>query len=136
MILKLIDKYKNIIYYVIFGVLTTIVNIVVYWFMAHPIGMKTVPSSIIAWIAAVTFAYITNRRWVFHSEARTNADVIKEIISFFLCRLATGVFDWGFMYLTVDLLQWEDVLMKFIANIIVIVMNYVASKLIVFKHSK
>jgi len=131
---KLYEKYKDILYYGIFGVLTTLVNIVVYWLMAHPLGLRTVPSSVIAWIAAVTFAYITNRKWVFHSEAHSSKAIIKEIIYFFACRLATGVIDWVFMYVTVDMLNLQDVVMKTVANVIVIVLNYVASKLIIFKH--
>lgn len=134
MIIKdLFNKYKSIVYYGIFGVLTTLVNIAVYWLVAHPLGMKTVPSSIIAWIAAVTFAYITNRQWVFHSTADTASKVIREILYFFSCRLATGAIDWMYMYVTVDLLQWNDVVMKFIANLIVIVLNYLASVLVIFK---
>lgn len=62
------------------------------------------------------------------------ADIIKEVVYFFACRLATGVIDWMFMWVTVDNFNWNDILMKFSANIIVIVLNYVASKLIVFKH--
>lgn len=131
---KLYEKYKDLVYYGIFGVLTTLVNLVVYWLMAHPIGLRTVPSSVIAWIAAVSFAYITNRNWVFHSEANTKASIFREIIFFFLCRLATGVIDWVFMYVTVDILHWNDLIMKFIANVIVIVLNYVASKSVIFRH--
>lgn len=130
---QLYDNYKDILYYCIFGVLTTLVNIIVYWIAAHLIGIRTVPSSVIAWIAAVSFAYLTNRKWVFHSEAHTVSKIIREVIAFFVCRLGTGVFDWVFMYVTVDCLKWNDVWMKLIANILVIVMNYVASKLIVFK---
>jgi putative flippase GtrA len=127
------EAYKDIIYYLIFGGLTTLVNIVVYWLMAHPLGIMTVPSSVIAWIASVTFAYLTNRKWVFHSTADTGAAIAKEAVYFFLCRLSTGVFDWIFMYVTVDLLNWNDLYMKVIANVIVIVLNYVASKLLIFK---
>lgn len=131
---QLFENYKEFIYYGVFGVLTTAVNIIVYWLMAHPLGIRTVPSSVIAWIAAVIFAYVTNRKWVFHSEATARDAVIWEIISFFACRLATGALDWVFMYVTVDLLHWNDVLMKLLANVIVIILNYIASKLVVFKH--
>lgn len=131
---NLYKKYKDIFYYVVFGVLTTLVNIAVYWLAAHPVGLKTVPSSIIAWVAAVLFAYVTNRKWVFHSEAETVTAITREVIYFFLCRFATGVIDWAFMYITVDLLHMNDVVMKFTANVIVIVLNYVASKLVIFKH--
>jgi len=128
-------KKKDVVLYGIFGILTTTVNIVVYWIAAHPLGIKTVPSSVIAWIVAVSFAYITNRKWVFHSEADTTGSVIKEVVYFFLCRLATGVLDWVFMYVTADLLHWNDVIMKFLANVIVIVLNYVASRTLIFKHN-
>ncbi len=130
------EEIKEIIAYLVFGVLTTLVNIVVYWLAAHPLGIKTVPSSVIAWIAAVAFAYVTNRIWVFHSETSETAGVIKEIVSFFAARLATGVIDWVFMYVTVDLLHFNDVWMKIIANVIVVILNYIASKLWIFKKPK
>jgi len=133
---QLYTKYKNIIPYAFFGVLTTIVNIAVYWLMAHPLGLKVIPSTVIAWISAVLFAYITNRKWVFHSEAHTTNAIVKEIFSFFACRLATGLVDLACMFIFVDVLHLNDVVIKFIANVIVIVLNYVASKLIIFKHNK
>ena len=124
---------KEIVAYLVFGVLTTLVNIVVYWVAAHPLGIKTVPSSVIAWIAAVLFAYVTNRIWVFHSETTGRSGIIKEMFYFFSARLATGVIDWVFMYVTVDLLSFNDVYMKVIANVIVVILNYVASKLLIFR---
>lgn len=130
------DKYKDIIPYAVFGILTTAVNIAVYWFMAHLIGMGTMPSTIIAWIVAVLFAYLTNRKWVFHSEATSVKEVLREICSFFVCRLATGFVDWGCMFVLVDLLCFNDVIIKAVANILVIVLNYVASKLVIFKHKE
>lgn len=66
----LYEKYKDLIPYVIFGVLTTIVNYVSYWLFAHPLGCGTVFSTAVAWVLSVLFAYVTNRRWVFHSEAK------------------------------------------------------------------
>ena len=133
---SLYDKYKDYLYYCIFGILTTLVNILTYWLMAHPFGLRTVPSSVIAWIVAVSFAYITNRTWVFHSEAYGLVAIVREVIYFFLCRFTTGVMDWVFMFVTVDIMCWNDVWMKFIANLMVIVLNFVASKLIIFKHKK
>lgn len=133
---KIYKKYKDIIPYAIFGVLTTLVNIVVYWLMAHPLGMGVMISTIFAWIGAVLFAYLTNRKWVFHSEATTVFEIVKEIISFFTCRLATGIVDWLCMFIFVDMLHFNDVMIKFTANVVVIVLNYVASKLIIFKHKK
>ena len=128
------DKYRDILPYGVFGVLTTIVNIGTYWFFAHPVGGSVMVSTVLAWIASVLFAYLTNRKWVFHSEARTGKEVGKEIVSFFSCRLATGVLDWVCMFVFVDLCGWNDVLIKCVANVLVIVLNYVASKLVIFRH--
>lgn len=132
----LYQKYKDIIPYGIFGVLTTLVNVIVYWTSARLLGLGVMPSTVIAWILAVLFAYITNRKWVFHSTAVTAAEIRKEIISFFVCRLATGVLDWACMFIFVDLLRLYDVAIKVLANILVIILNYVASRLVIFKKKK
>ncbi len=132
---KLYDKYKDVIPYLFFGVCTTVVNVVVYWLAAYPLKLGTMPSAVIAWIAAVLFAYLTNRKWVFHSQAKGAGQIVKEIISFFVCRLATGVLDWGCMYVFVNLLHLNDIVIKVAANILVIVLNYVASKWVIFKKS-
>ena len=132
----LLIKYKDMIAYLVFGGLTTVVNIAVYWLMAHPLELGTVPSTVAAWVAAVLFAYVTNRKWVFHSQAGTRQEVSREVVSFFGCRLATGVLDWVMMFVCVDLLHWNDMIIKIIANVAVIVLNFVASKLIIFRKKK
>ncbi len=133
---ELLKKYKDVIAYLFFGVCTTIINIVVYWAAAHLLHLGAVPSSIIAWFAAVLGAYLTNRKWVFHSEASGKMEIFREVLRFFAARLATGVFDWLFMYVTVDRLHWNDMAMKIIANVVVIISNYVLSKLVVFRKRK
>ena len=132
-ILKLIEKYKSIIMYLIFGVLTTAVNVVTYYISAHIFSVNTVTSSVIAWFAAVLFAYITNRKWVFDSKQTGFRNILFEISRFFLCRFATGVVDWVIMYVFVDLLSLNDIIIIISANIIVIIFNYVASLLIIFR---
>lgn len=132
---QLYEKYKDIIPYGVFGVLTTLVNIVSYWFAAHPLGLSVIASTVIAWFLSVLFAYVTNRKWVFHSEAVGFNAIMKEMISFFGCRLATGFVDLACMFIFVDVMHLNDVVIKVIANVIVIVLNYVASKLVIFKHS-
>ncbi len=129
----LFHKYKDILPYAIFGVLTTAVNIAVYWLTAHPMGLSVMMSTVLAWVAAVLFAYVTNRKWVFHSEAKTPAEIGKEMVSFFACRLATGVVDWAAMFIFVDMLHLNDVVIKAAANVLVIILNYVASKLVIFR---
>ena len=131
---ELIKKYKDIILYGFFGVCTTIVNVISYWIMAHLLNASTIISSIIAWCAAVLFAYITNRKWVFHSQNTEKKDIVKEIVSFFVCRLATGVIDWGIMWIFVDKLGLNDIVIKVLSNVIVIVLNYIASKLVIFNN--
>ena len=129
----LIVKHKDFILYGIFGVLTTFINIVAYWCCASLFNLPVVISTIIAWIIAVLFAYLTNRKFVFVSNAHSFKEIIKEFISFIVCRLATGGIDVAIMYICVDLLCMNDIVIKIIANIIVILVNYIASKLIIFK---
>ena len=129
----LMKKHKGLILYAFFGVATTIVNIVAYYMCAHWFSLSTVISTCIAWVIAVLFAYITNRIWVFESQAHDKKKIIKEIISFFTCRLLTGFLDVGIMWLFVDKLKFNDIIIKTISNILVIVINYIASKLIIFK---
>lgn len=129
---KLYNKYKDVIPYLFFGVCTTVINVVVYWLMAHPLGMGTTISTLIAWLVAVIFAYVTNRKWVFHSKAKKRNEILEEIGSFFTCRIGTGIVDWVIMLLFVDLIGFNDVIIKFLANVIVIILNYIASKFIIF----
>lgn len=133
---ELLKKYSDVIPYAVFGVLTTLANIATYWVCSHVFHMGLSAGSIVAWIVAVTFAYLTNRKWVFHSEASGSREILQEILRFFAARLATGIFDWVFMYVTVDRLGWNDVAMKVIANVVVIITNYVLSKLVVFRKKK
>ena len=133
MIRQLIEKHRDKILYVVFGVLCTAINTGVYWICAHPLGMPALPGTMIAWFLAVLFAYLTNRKWVFHSEASTRSEYIREIVYFYLCRLATGLLDWVLMYLLVDRLHWDDLPVKIGVNLLVILLNYVASKLVIFK---
>ena len=131
--MELIKKYKDVIPYLFVGVCTTLVNVVSYWICAHVFSLATMPSTVIAWIAAVLFAYITNRKWVFHSDAHTGKEILIEMISFFGCRLATGFVDWGCMFVFVERLELNDVIIKIGANVLVIVLNYIASKMVIFK---
>ncbi len=130
---QLFTRYKHVIFYLFFGVCTTAVNVIVYWIAVHVFHMPVMAGTILAWLLAVLFAYTSNRKWVFHSEAMGVSEIWKELISFFACRLATGFVDWICMFIFVDIMDLNDVLIKFLANIVVIVLNYVASKLIIFK---
>ncbi len=128
-IFSLLKRYKSIIFYLAFGGGTTIVNIIIFYICAHIIHVQTIGSTCIAWIFAVLFAYITNKIWVFESE--TN-QVVKEFFSFLSCRFVTGIIDLVIMYIFVNIIGMNDVLVKVVSNILVIVLNYIASKFVIF----
>lgn len=129
---ELFKKYREMILYLFFGGCTTLVNIISYY-ICSKIGIGTAPGTVIAWVLSVLFAYITNRKYVFESKAFGFAPILKETAGFFLCRLATGLLDLAIMVVFVDFLHFNDMLIKILSNIIVIVLNYIASKLMIFK---
>ena len=126
-------KYREMILYVFFGGCTTLVNIAVYWVFAHPLAVSAEVSAAVAWIASVLFAYLTNRKWVFESRAAGSAAVLREMGAFFACRIGTGLMDVGIMYLFVTAWGFPDMPVKIASNVLVIVLNYVGSKLLVFR---
>lgn len=131
---EMMEKYKDIVPYAIFGILTTIINIVVYLFFAHILKKEVMLSTLAAWFLSVLFAYVTNRKWVFHSGVLTFSNVIREAVAFFICRLATGIADILIMFIFVNIFHFNDLFIKIISNIAVIILNYVASKWIIFNH--
>lgn len=132
-IVELIKKYKSFIAYAVFGVFTTIVNIVAYNVCYYKLELSNTLSNIIAWLLAVTFAYLTNKVWVFDSKSWKWEVLRREVATFISCRLATGVMDLVIMFICVDLLEWHAMFMKLLSNILVIILNYVFSKLVIFK---
>lgn len=128
--INIYNQYKMPILYIFFGGLTTLVNIVVYFICYDILSLSNILSTIIAWILSVILAFITNKFYVFESKKN---NVLYEISTFFGCRFGTGILDVGIMYLTVDILKWNALLMKIISNVIVIVLNYILSKVIIFK---
>lgn len=133
---KLYLKYKEVILYLIFGGLTTLINIISYTACAHIFHMGTVKSTAAAWIISVTFAYITNKIFVFGSRTTTFSMLARECISFLGCRAATGVMDIAVMYLSVDILHFNDIIMKVLSNVLVIILNYLFSKLFIFSEKQ
>lgn len=122
--------------YLIFGALATVVNIAVYSVAYYWFYIENAISNMIAWVVAAIFAYLTNRIFVFESKVNTKKGILKEMTSFFSCRLFTLLVDEIIMIVTVDNLGWSGILMKIVANIVVIVLNFVLSKLIIFKKEK
>ena len=130
---ELAVKYRSIILYVVFGAMTTLVNMAAYWLCYNVIGIPNVPSTIIAWVLAVSFAFVTNKLWVFDSKSWDAKTLRHEIPTFFGARLLTGLLDVGIMYVTVDVMGWNGMVWKLVSNVIVIILNYIASKLVIFK---
>ena len=131
-------KYKELINYLIFGVLTTVVSLGTYYLLVftildanNPIELQI--ANIISWITCVIFAYITNKKYVF---APTNKSLIREILEFYASRIASLFIDMGFMFLFVSVLKFNDTVIKMIGQVVIITINYILSKLIVFKKEK
>ncbi len=122
-------KYQELISYLIVGVLTTIVSIASYYIFRLFINSYIV-CTIISWIIAIIFAYITNRLFVFKSKEK---NIIKEFVSFIISRLASLGIELLCMALFVDFLSIEDKVAKIIVQVFIIVLNYIFSKLFVFK---
>lgn len=125
-------KYKSIILYLVFGVLTTVINIASYAVCYNFLKLPNVLSNIIAWVLSVGFAFITNKLWVFDSKSLALKTFFAELWKFTAARLATGLLDLAIMYFAVDLMHGNGLVFKIISNVIVIVLNYVLSKLVVF----
>lgn len=126
-------KYKQEILYLVFGGLTTLVNILCYYIVYNALKIPNVLSTAIAWIISVLFAFVTNRIFVFESKAKGFKNILREISAFFVCRLLTGGMDVLVMWLAVDVMDWNGMLWKIISNILVIILNYFASKRLIFK---
>lgn len=136
---KLADLYREHregMRYLVFGALSTVINIVVFAICAKLVNLSTAISNTIAWIVAVLFAYVTNKIYVFNSKTSELRNLVREIISFFSARIVTLVLETIFLWIVIDKLGFNDILMKIISNIIVIILNYVFSKIFIFKKEK
>ena len=129
----IIVKYWDILSYLFFGALTTLVNYLVYFSCYNLLHLSTVVSNVIAWVVAVAFAYLTNKPFVFKSHDWSLKTVTPELVKFVGCRVGSGLLETALLFLTVDLLRWNGNLMKIILSVMVVILNYVGSKLLVFR---
>lgn len=129
-------KHKETILYLFFGAFTTLVNIVSYLFFTRVILFNFMGANVFSWILAVLFAYVTNKFFVFESKRVEIRFLFKEFLSFVSFRLLSGVVEMLIMYVMIDLLFVNDVIVKVFTNIVVIVLNYLFSKMIIFKNKK
>lgn len=128
----LFQKYKSVLLYLFFGVLTTCVSVFSFILCDSVLGIQVLISNIISWILAVTFAYFTNRTWVFRSTA-TGSALAKEVLLFFSARVTTLLIEEVLMWIFVMVLHYDSTVIKLIAQVVVLVLNYIFSKIIVFK---
>lgn len=129
----LLIKYQDIISYLVFGVLTTLVNFLVYYPLTNLLGINATVSNVIAWAVSVAFAFVTNKPFVFKSMDWSASVVIPELYKFVGTRLGSGLLETAMIFLLVDLLGLDGNIIKLAVSILVVIINYVGSKLIVFK---
>lgn len=132
-LLILLKKYRGMISYLFFGALTTLVNVVCYHVLYNVLGIGNDPSTVIAWMAAVVFAFLTNKPFVFESHDWSWSVLWPEVRSFLSCRIGTGVLEFVLMHILVVRLGLNGLVMKLLVNILVIILNYVGSKFLVFR---
>lgn len=123
---------RETILYLFFGACTVGVNVLSYSLLYECLKISNFWSSLLAWLIAAFFAYLTNKKFVFNSKSSTTAKNISEFLKFFTCRILTGVLDIMIMLVAVDYLHWNNVFWKLISSIIVTSVNYFASKIIIF----
>lgn len=133
---ELLDKYWDVISYLFFGGLTTAVHYIVYLPCVYLLEMSSALSTAIAWTAAVIFAYVTNKPFVFKSHDWSMKTVLPEFGKFLTSRIGSGILNVLLMGLTVDILGWHELAMMVIVSVLVVIVNYVTSKLLVFRKKK
>lgn len=129
---SLIAKYWGILSYLFFGGLTTLANFLVYFPLFNWAGWSAALSNSVAWAVAVAFAYLTNKPFVFNSHDWSAKTVIPELTRFVGCRVGSGLLETLVIWLFVDILTCNGNLIKIIVSILVVILNYVASKWLVF----
>ena len=132
----LIEKYYDVLAYLFFGGLTTVVNYLVYLPCYHWWGIPAGISNMIAWVFAVAFAFLTNKPFAFKSHDWSGKTLWPELTKFVGCRFGSGVLETLIIWVTVDILHWNGLLMKLITSIFVIVINYFGSKFLIFTKKK
>lgn len=131
--MKLYNKYKQIILYLIFGGLTTLINIITFYICNDLLIIEYKLSNIIAWILSVIFAFFTNKIIVFNSKNKDKNQITYEVISFLGARLLSLIFDMVLMIFMIDVLKLDELITKILVNIFVVIINYIFSKFIIFR---
>ena len=128
--------HQEIIDYGFFGVLTTILNYIIYFLCLVTFGMHYASSNAIAWFIAVIFAFITNKYYVFHSVQWDFSTTFRECWQFISARIISVLVETALLWLFIDIFLCDERIIKIFTNIVVIILNYLFSKLIIFKNKK
>lgn len=134
--LDLAKKYRQVLTYLVFGVLTTAVNYIVYLPCHNLLEIPASVSNMISWAAAVVFAFLTNKPFVFQSHDWSGKTVVPEFLKFVGSRVVSGGVETGILLLTVDILHGNGNVWKLITSVLVVILNYVGSKLLVFRKQR
>lgn len=126
------NKTKEILWYGFFGVLTTLINIISFYFLDKT-GLNLYLSNFIAWFLSVLFAFITNKLFVFNSKSMNISIMIKEMVSFFFFRILSLGLDMVGMYICISIISLNKMISKILMNVVIIIANYIFSKLFTFK---
>lgn len=129
----LLAKYQDVISYLIFGVLTTVVNFLVYYPLTNILGLDATFSNVIAWAVSVIFAFLTNKPFVFKSHNWSAKVVVPELYKFVWTRVGSGALETVMIFLLVNLLSFDGNIVKLVVSVLVVIINYVGSKLLVFR---
>ena len=128
-------KHKEGLLDLFFGAVTTLVGFLSFWLFDTPLGLNELLANLISWVLAVAVAYITNRIWVFANHAEGARGIAREIVAFYLSRVATLLMEEGILLIFTSWLGLPGLAVKAVASVLVVIMNYVFSKLIVFRKS-
>ncbi len=134
-LIKIYDNCKEGILYLFFGFLSTFVNIFIYHLLANVININYMISNIIAWCITVMFAYLTNKVYVFESKTKNKKELLKEVSSFFSARIFSLILEIVVMYVGISIFHFNDLVIKVLSNIFVIILNYFMSKLFIFNNN-
>lgn len=132
-LLGFIKKHWDVVIYLLFGIFVTITNYVVYLPLYNIVGLSATLSNGVAWVASVLVAFLTNKPFVFKSNDWSAKVVVPEILKFVGCRIGSGIAETAILFVTVDLLQWNGNVFKLLTSVLVVILNYIGSKLLVFK---
>lgn len=127
------NKYfREVLSYGIFGVLTTLVNILVFKLLID-VRVNYLAATSTAFVVSVLFAYVTNRKWVFYSEVSDRQGVLRELMRFFSSRIATFIMETAGLVILIQMVKMDPFMSKLAMTVLVVVMNYVLSKVLIFK---